>query len=232
MASEEFQYGLVVFLKAAPGFQAGIFLGLTVLSFLALFVGLNWKSAIIQPQGMFSITWFSLFIALPAIWLCVGFYQLSRSRLRRAHISDSVRHALIAICAASPLISVTLVFFGLTDIMWDWWSRTSEPVGSRYIQVLMVVLYGIVPFVLSFLGGYLAVRESTRDLEVEDLTAALERITESELQDISDRMGAQHRITPENRKDVVKALTVSAEMNQKFGSLERAIRASSPGVLD
>ena len=121
---------------------------------------------------------------------------------------------------------------GLTDIVWDWWSGTSEPMGSRRIQVLMVLLYGIVPFVLSFLGGYLAIRESTRDLQVEDLTAALERITESELQDISDRMGDQHRVTSENRRAIVKALTVSAEMNQKFGSLERAIRATSPGILD
>ena len=82
---------------------------------------------------------------------------------------------MAAICAASPLISVTLVYFGLTDIVWDWWNGTSEPVESRYLQVLMVVLYGIVPFVLSFLGGYLAVRETARDLQVEDLTAALER---------------------------------------------------------
>jgi predicted acylesterase/phospholipase RssA len=225
-------HGSVGFLKAAPGFQASVFFGITILSFLALFVGLNWKTPIIYPQGRFSPLWFSVFIALPAIWLCVGFYQLSRPRLRRAHLTDSVRHALIAICAAAPLISVTLVFFGLTDILWDWYNGTSEPVGSRYLQALMVVLYGIVPFVLSFLGGYLAVRESTRDLRVEDLTAALERITESELQDISDRMGEQHRITPENRRDIVKALTISAEMNQRFGSLERAIRASSPGILD
>ena len=225
-------YGLVVFLKAVPGFQAAVFIGLSLLAFFALFVGLNWKTAIIQPHGQFSMMWFAIFIALPAIWLCVGLYQLSRSGLRRAHLSDSVKHALIAICAASPLISVTLMFFGLTDIVWDWWSGTWEPVGSRHIQVLMVLLYGIVPFVLSFLGGYLAVRESKRDLQVEDLTAALERITESELQDISDRMGEQHRVTPESRRDIVKALTVSAEMNQKFGSLERAIRASSPGVLD
>jgi len=225
-------YGLVVFLKAVPGFQAGVFVGLSILALLALFVGLNWKAAIIQPQGRFSVMWFAVFIAIPAIWLCGGLYQMSRSRLRRAHISDSVRHALIAICAASPLISVTLVYFGLTDILWDWWNGTSEPVGSRPLQLLMIVLYGIVPFVLSFLGGYLAVRESTRDLQVEDLTAALERVTESELQDISDRMGQQHRITPENRRDIVKALTVSAEMNQTFGKLERAIRASSPGMLD
>jgi predicted acylesterase/phospholipase RssA len=225
-------YGLVVFLKTVPGFQAAVFVGLSVLSVFALFVGLNWKTAIIFPQGSFSITWFVIFIALPAIWLCAGLYQLSRSRLRRAHVSDSMRHALIAICAASPIISVTLVFFGLTDIMWDWWNGTSEPIGSRYVQALMILLYAIVPFVLSFLGGYLAVRESTRDLRVEDLTAALERMTDSELQDVSDRMGEQHRITPENRKDIVKALTVSAEMNQKFGSLERAIRASSPGMLD
>lgn len=225
-------YGLVVFLQTVPGFQAAVFVGLSILSFLALFVGLNWKDAIIQPQTDFSIVWFTVFIALPAIWLSVGLYQLSRSRLRRAHFSDSLKHALIVICAASPLISVTLVFFGLTDILWDWWNGAPEPVGSRYIQGLMIVLFGIVPFVLSFLGGYLAVRQSMRDLQVEDLTAALERITESELQDISDRMGEQHRVTPENRRDIVKALTVSAEMNQKFGSLERAIRASSPGMLD
>ena len=224
-------YGLVVFLKTVPGFQAAIFLGLSALSLLALFVGLNWKAAIIQPRGEFSVTWFAVFILVPASWLCVGFYQLSRSRLRRAHISDSIRHALIAICAASPLISVTLVYFGLTDIVWDWWNGTSEPTGSRDVQLLMILLYGIVPFVLSFLGGYLAVRESQRDLQVEDLTAALERVTESELQDISDRMGEQHRVTPESRRDIVKALAVSAEMNQTYGKLERAIRASSPGML-
>ncbi len=225
-------HGLIIFLKATPGLQAGVFIGISILSLLALFVGLNWKTAIIQPQGQINFIWFALFIVLPATWLCVGLYQLSRSRLRRAHVSDSARHALIAICAASPLISVTLVYFGLTDIIWDWWDGTSVPVESHYLQALMIVLYGMVPFVLSFLGGYLAVRESARDLQVEDLTAALERITEAELQDISDRMGQQHRVTPENRRDVAKALRVSAEMNQKFGSLERAIRASSPGTLD
>jgi hypothetical protein len=224
--------GLVIFIQTVPGFQAATFIGISLLSLLALFVGLKWKSAIIQPNGQFSILWFTLFIVLPAIWLSSGLYQMSRSRLRGTHLSDSIRHALIAICTASPLISVILVYFGLTDLMWDWWSGTAEPAGTRDIQVIMILFYGIVPFLLAFLGGYLAVRQSQRAPEADDYTAALEKITESELQDVSDRMGEQHRVTPESRLAVAKALTVSAEMNHTFGKLDRAIRASSPGTLD
>jgi predicted acylesterase/phospholipase RssA len=223
--------GLVVFLQTVPGFQKTVFVGLSVLSILALFVGLNWKDEIVQPQGQFNMLWFSVFVALPGIWLCVGMYQLSQRKLRRVTFKESTRHALIAICAASPFISVALVYFGLTDVLRDWYAGKSEPVG-RHLQIVMVFLFGVVPFILSFLGGYLAVREANRDLDVDDFTAALERVSESELQDISDRMGERHRITAENRRDVVKALTVSAEMNQGFGKLERAIRASSPGMLD
>jgi patatin-related protein len=225
-------HGLVIFLHTVPGFQAATFICISLLSLLALFVGLKWKAAIIQPRGEFSILWFTLFIVLPAIWLSAGLYQMSSSRLRGTRLSDSIRHALIAICVASPLISVILVYFGLTDLMWDWWSGTAEPAGTRDIQVIMILFYGIVPFLLSFLGGYLAVRQSRRAFEADDYTAALEKITESELQDVSDRMGEQHRVTPDSRLAVAKALTVSAEMNQTFGKLDRAIRASSPGTLD
>jgi patatin-related protein len=225
-------HGLVIFLQTVPGFQAATFIGLSVISLLALLVGLTWKAAIIQPKGEFSILWFTIFIILPAIWLCSGLYQMSRSRLRGTQLSDSIRHALIAICTASPLISVILVYFGLTDLMWDWWSGTAEPAGTRDIQMIMILFYGIVPFLLSFLGGYLAIRQSRRALEADDYTAVLEKITESELQDVSDRMGEQHRVTSESRLDIAKALTVSAEMNHTFGKLDRAIRASSPGTLD
>jgi len=57
-------------------------------------------------------------------------------------------------------------------------------------------------------------------------------MTDTELQDICGRMGDLHRVTPENHNEVVKALTVSSEMNRTFGKLERAIRATSPGALD
>ncbi len=231
-------HGIVVFLKTAPGTQGAVFLGVSILSVLALFVGLNWKNAIIEPQGHFSPLWFSIFIALPMIWLCVSLYQISRSRLHSANIAASTKHALIAICAASPLISVTMVYFGLTDVLWGLWNNTPDPdsnpaiVTSRRLQLFMIFLYGIVPFVLSFIGGYLAVRETTGELEPGDLKTALEQITTSELQDVSDRMGERHRVSDENRLDIIKALTVSAEMNHTYGKLERAIRASSPGILD
>ena len=77
----------------------------------------------------------------------------------------------------------------------------------------MILLYGIVPFVLSFLGGYLAMQARHKDPEIEDLTGALERMTESDLQDVSDRVGEQHHVTLRNPRKVVKALTVAAEMN-------------------
>ncbi len=90
---------------------------------------------------------------------------------------------------------------GLTDLVSDWWSGTSEPVGSGYIKFLMILLYGIVPFVLSFLGGYLAVQARHKDPEIEDLAGALERLTESDLQDVSDRVGEQHHVTVGNRAE-------------------------------
>jgi hypothetical protein len=57
-------------------------------------------------------------------------------------------------------------------------------------------------------------------------------MTESDLQDVSDRVGEQHQVTPESRLKVVKALTVAAEMNSATGTLTRAIRAVCPGALD
>jgi hypothetical protein len=95
----------------------------------------------------------------------------------------------------------------------------------------MVVVYAIVPFALSFLGGYMALRER-QGRQLEDLTGALERMTEADLQDVSDRMGEKHRVTPDTRLKVIKALTVSADMNSSLGQLMRAIRAVSPGALD
>ncbi len=78
----------------------------------------------------------------------------------------------------------------------------------------------------------MAVRQRRRQPEIGDLTGALERMTESDLQDVSDRVGEQHKVTPDTRMKIVKALTVSAEMNSAVGNLERAIRAVSPGLLD
>jgi hypothetical protein len=57
-------------------------------------------------------------------------------------------------------------------------------------------------------------------------------MTESDLQDVCDRVGEPHQVTPKNRADIVKGLTVAAEMNNGVGTLTRAIRAVSPGVLD
>jgi predicted acylesterase/phospholipase RssA len=225
-------YGSLVFFRSTPGVQPSILVGLTLLSLLALFVGLNWRQAIIQPGGQLHMFWFAVFIIAPLAWLSAGAYQLSRTHIGRTRFDDTVRNALVAICTAAPLISVTMVYFGLTDLVWDWWTGTAEPVGSRNLQLLMILLYGIVPFVLSFIGGYLAVRSRRRRLDVEDLTGALERMTESELQDVSDRVGEQHKVTPESRLKIVKALTVAAEMNNALGTLERAIRAVKPDALD
>jgi hypothetical protein len=96
----------------------------------------------------------------------------------------------------------------------------------------MVFLYGIVPFLLSFIGGYLALRQDYQGPEVDDYTTALSRMTDAELQDVSDRMGEKHAVTPEKRRDIVKALTVSAEMNDTFGKLYRAIRAANPSAWE
>ena len=85
---------------------------------------------------------------------------------------------------------------------------------------------------MAFLGGYFAMNARRRQPELDDLTGALERMTESDLQDVSDRTGEQLQVTPENRMKIVKALTVSAEMNGAVGKLERAIRAVSPGALE
>jgi predicted acylesterase/phospholipase RssA len=224
--------GLVVFLRAAPRFQAALFVGVTLLSILALFVGLNWQDAILRPGGQLDFIWFGVFIVVPAVWLSFSAFQFGRSGLRRTRLTDTARNVFAFLCMASPLISVTLLYFGLTDLVMDWWSGTAEPVGDRNMQILMVLLYGIVPFVLSFIGGYLAVRSGRRELGPDDYVAMLERITESELQDVSDRLGEQHRVTSESRRDVAKALTVAAEMTNNMGKLDRAIRATCPGLLD
>ena len=68
------------------------------------------------------------------------------------------------------------------------------------MQLLMILLYGIVPFVLSFLGGYLAVQARHKEPEIDDLAGALERMTEADLQDVRDRVGEQHQVTPESRR--------------------------------
>ena len=126
-----------------------------------------------------------------------------------------------------------MLYFGLTDIVRDWWQRPEdiEPL-PRNIQIYMVLLFGIVPFVLSFIGGYLAVQSRHRDPEPEDLAGALDRLTEADLQDVCDRVGERHQVTPESRIKIAKALVVAAEMNNGLGTLTRAIRAVSPGALD
>jgi len=223
-------YGAATFYRDAPTFQTAILAGGTLLSILALFIGLKWRDAIIQPGGGFSVFWFAVFIVAPLAWLCAGIYHFSRSR-SRDHLSDSVRNAFVAICTAAPVISVTLVYFGLTDVVLRWWEGVDVFEGSTEKKLLMVVVYAIVPFALSFLGGYMALRERA-GRRLEDLTGALERMTESDLQDVSDRMGEKHRVTADTRLPVIKALTVSAEMNDSIGQLARAIRAVSPGELD
>ena len=229
-------YGSVVFFRSAPALQQSILTGMTIFSVLALFVGLNWRDAIIQPAGEFHFLWFVVFIVVPLAWLSAFIYQASRSRIGRTHLSDSIRQGLMAIFTAAPIISVTLVYFGVTSYVWDFvrdWSNSAiEPDNPRTMRVLIILLWGIVPFLLSFLGGYMAVRQRRRRVEIGDLAGALERMTESDLQDVSDRMGEQHKVTPDTRMKIVKALTVSAEMNNAVGNLERAIRAVSPGLLD
>jgi hypothetical protein len=221
-------YSALTLLRGAPSIQPAIVAGGTILSILALFVGLRWRDAIIEPEAGFSIFWFCVFIVAPLAWLTAVLYQLTRSRSSQ-RLGSSLRNAFAAICTAAPLISVTMLFFGLTDLFRDWWNGALDPTGS--LRFLMIVLYGVVPFVLSFLGGYLAMQERNREPEVDDLADALGRMTESDLQDVCDRVGERHQITPENRAKVAKALTVAAEMNNGMGTLTRAIRAVSPGAL-
>ena len=223
-------YGGVTFFRSAPNFQSALLTGTTVLAILAVLIGVKWRTAIIEPNGEFSLVWFLVFIVVPLTWITATAYQFSRTRLRQ-HFSDSVRNAIVAICTAAPLISVTMVYFGLLDLVTDYRNATAEP-GSRNLQLLMVLLYGVVPFVLSFIGGYIAVYSRHQQPELDDLTGALERMTESEVQDVSDRVGEQHQVTSESRRKIVKALTVSAEMNDAVGKLERAIRAVSPSALE
>ena len=222
-------YGAFTLFRGSPSLQPAIVGGVTMLSILALFVGLRWRNAIIEPPEGFSIFWFCVFIVAPLAWITAVLYQLTRSRWSR-HPGGSFRNAFVAICTAAPLISVTMLFFGLTDLFRDWWNGTFE--ASRNLKFLMIVAYGIVPFVLSFLGGYMAMQERSREPEVDDLADALGRMTESDLQDVCDRVGEHHTITPENRARVARALTVAAEMNNGMGTLTRAIRAVSPGSLD
>jgi patatin-related protein len=221
-------YGALTLFRGAPSLQPVIVVGGTVFSILALFVGLRWRDAIIETEAGFSIFWFCVFIVGPLAWLSAVIYQLTRSRSSR-RLGGSLQNAFVAICTAAPLISVTMLFFGLTDLFRDWWNGTLE--SSRNLRFMMIVLYGIVPFLLSFLGGYFAMQERNREPEVEDLANALGRMTESDLQDVCDRVGEHHQITPENRAKVAKALTVAAEMNNGMGTLTRAIRAVSPGSL-
>jgi len=222
-------YGAFTLFRGAPSLQPAIVGGGTILSILALFVGLRWREAIIEPSEGFSRLWFCVFIVVPLAWLTAVLYQLTRSRASQ-RLGGSLRNAFVAVCTAAPLISVTMLFFGLTDLFRDWWNGTLEP--SRDLKFLMIVLYGIVPFVLSFLGGYLAMQENRREPDIDDLASALGRMTESDLQDVCDRVGENHQVTPENRAKVAKALTVAAEMNNGMGTLTRAIRAVSPGALD
>lgn len=224
-------YGAATFFRNAPDFQRSILAGTTVLALLALLVGLKWRTAIIQPTGEFHMLWFAVFIIVPLAWITASAYQFSRTRLRE-HFSDRARNIFVAICTAAPVISVTMLYFGLTDLVMDFWNGTAAPVGSRNLQLLMILLYGIVPFLLSFLGGYWAVHSRRQRPELDDLAGALERMTVSEVQDVSDRIGERHQVTPDSRRKIVKALTVSAEMNDGTGDLERAIRAVSPGALD
>lgn len=224
-------YGALTFFRSAPAFQPAILIGGTLLSLLLLFVGLFWRDAIIFPEGRFSILWFCAFIVGPLAWLTAGAYQLTRSRSGGGIVS-SFRNAAVALCTAAPLISVTMLFFGLTDLVHDWWFGTTDSVMSRNMQLLVITVYGIVPFGLSFLGGYMALQARNQGPDIEDLDGALQRMTESDLQDVCDRVGEHHQVTPENRTKVAKALAVAAEMNNGIGTLTRAIRAVSPGLVD
>src|SRR5688572_10353918 len=189
-------YGALTFFRSAPAFQPAILIGGTLLSLLALFIGLYWRDPIIFPEGRFSILWFCFFIVGPLAWLTAGAYQLTRSR-PAGGIVNSFGNAFVALCTAAPLISVTMLFFGLTDLVRDWWYGTTDQVMSRNMQLLVVIVYGIVPFGLSFLGGYLAMQARHKAPEVEDLSGALERMTESDLQDVCDRVGEHHQVRSE-----------------------------------
>jgi hypothetical protein len=228
-------YGFISLARSAPGFLRSLLAGITVVAILALFVGIKWSDAIIRPRGQIEFLWFAIFIIGPLAWLTAIAYQLSRTSFRQ-HFSDGIRNVFVAICTAAPLISVAMVYFGLTDLAWDWWigSREPGPVLTRYerfLRVLVVLLYGAAPLVLSFIGGYMAVSAMRRQPEIEDLLAALERMTESDLQDVSDRLGERHQVTRENRVKIAKALAVAAEMHGAVGNLTRAIRAVSPDAL-
>ncbi|HZI50388.1 MAG TPA: hypothetical protein VFE29_01070, partial [Terriglobia bacterium] len=222
-------YRSVIFFRNAPPFQPAILAGGTIFSILALLVGLYWRDAIIQPKDNFSILWFSVFIVVPLAWLTACIAQLTRSRSSKS-MTGTLRNAFVAICTAAPLISVTIVFFGLTDLFRQWWDGTLEP--TRSVQFLTIFLYAILPFVFSFLGGYLAMEGRNRAPEIDDLAEALARMSESDLQDVCDRVGEPHVVTPESRAKVATALKVAAEMNNGVGTLTRAIRAVSPGALE
>jgi hypothetical protein len=120
-----------------------------------------------------------------------------------------VRNIFVAIFTAAPLLFIAMIYFKLTDLVWAFWSDDQPPGESRYIrllQLLVIILYGALPAIMGFLGGYMALNLRRQQPELEDLSVALARMTESDLQDVADRMGEQFQVTPENRRKIVKAL--------------------------
>ena len=228
-------YGTVLFLQAAPNFRTAILATLTALSVFALFVGIFFRSAIIFPQGNLNLLWATAFLVVPATILTAEMYQFSRARLERTSLSGRVRSALVLVLAFAPVFSVALLYLGITDTVLEWLYPETVPVGQlplteapSYMRYVMILVYGIVPFLLSFLGGYIAVREQARARMMPDeFKDVLERLSEAELQDVADRMGHRFAVKPETRLDVAAAVILKAEEEKKLGQLERALRATS-----
>jgi predicted acylesterase/phospholipase RssA len=221
-------YGGVRFLAAAPDMKIPVVVTLTALSLFALFVGISWRDSVVAPGGSVSLLWLMVFIVIPTTILIAEAYQFSRIRLSRTSIPARVQSALTLVMGLAPAFSVGMLYFGLTDTVRDWLSGEPLPQDTpAYMNYVMILLYGIIPFFLSFLGGYLAIREqSQKRMSPENLKDTLERLTDAELQDVADRMGHRFAVKPDTRQDIAAALVSKAEEDRKLGALELAIRAS------
>jgi hypothetical protein len=139
---------------------------LTALSVFALLVGIVWRESILAPGGNLNLFWFAVFIIAPLAVLVAEAHQLSRRSLQRTSLSARFQSALVLVMTFAPLFSVGILYLGITDTAIDWLYPSSIPAPEplpppvpRYMKYVMILVYAVIPFVLSFLGGYLAVRE-------------------------------------------------------------------------
>jgi hypothetical protein len=231
-------YGVVAFLRTAPSFQVTVQASITAVSLLAILIGVVWRNQIIQPPGGLSLLWFSVFIAIPTILLCMQALFFSRARIRDRRFSPTFGTAITALCTSAPLLLVAAFWMGLLDggrtLIVSLLAGIGVRLPERVITVLMYLLYFVAPILLPIAGawGMRALQRRPR-ITRDQVVFELECLKSFQLRELALMLNFEPAVyTSPDRTGLIDEILKKIKQERDWGRLRECIRKVNPDAFN